>query len=160
NVALNAFAADVRTMSALASGDFVYFVEKDDAAAFDSLDGNARDLVHVDQLLFFLLNQVIQRLAHAHLAFPGAAAEQTRENILEIDVHFFEALRCGDFERGAAFFDVDFYRAVVELAATEALTELFSSALIGFSSFAFCGRRAQKIEEAFFRIAFSALTDF
>ena len=76
DVALHAFAADVGAVAAFAAGDLVDLVEEDDAAALHALDGDARHLVHVDQLLLFFLNQVIERLAHAHFALARASAEQ------------------------------------------------------------------------------------
>ena len=39
DVALHAFAGDVGAVAAFASGDFVDFVEEDDAGVFDALDG-------------------------------------------------------------------------------------------------------------------------
>ncbi len=76
DVALHAFAADVGAMAAFAAGDLVDLVEEDDAAALHALDGDAGDLVHVDQLLLFFLHQIVESLAHAHLALARAAAEQ------------------------------------------------------------------------------------
>jgi len=45
------------------------------AAALHALDRNAGDLVHVDQLLFFFLDEVVERFSDAHAALTGAAAK-------------------------------------------------------------------------------------
>ena len=93
NVALHAFAADVRAVAGFAAGDLVDLVQKDDAAALHALQRDARHLVHVDQLLLFFLHQVLERLGHAHLALARALAEQAGQHVLEIDVHLFHARR-------------------------------------------------------------------
>ena len=82
NVALDAFAADVGAMPGFAARDFVDLVQKDDAAALDAFYGDARHLIHVDQLLLFFLHQVFGRFGDAHLALAGALAEQARQDIL------------------------------------------------------------------------------
>jgi hypothetical protein len=68
NVALHAFARNIGPMAALAAGDLVDLVEEDDAARFHALRGGAVHRVHVDQAAFFFLHQVVERVAHLHLA--------------------------------------------------------------------------------------------
>src|ERR1700730_3733718 len=116
DVALHAFAADVGTMASFTAGDLVYFVEKNDAAALHALDGHARNLIHIDELLLLFLDQIIQRFADSHFALARASAEQAGQDILEVDVHFLNAGGGGDFERRATFLDVDFHHAVVEFS--------------------------------------------
>ena len=64
-----------------------------------AIDGNARHLIHVDELLLFFLHQIVQRFGDAHLAFAGAARRTDRAEVLHIDVHFLDAGVGGDFER-------------------------------------------------------------
>ena len=90
DVALDAFAANVGTVAGFAAGDLVDFIEENDTARFDALQGGARDLIHVDQLLLFLLHQVIERLGHAHLALPRLLTEQIGQHVLEVDAHFLD----------------------------------------------------------------------
>ena len=92
NVALHAFAADVRSVPGFASGNLVDLVEKDDAVLFDALDGDPRHLVHVDKLLLFFLDQVVDRLGDFHLPLLGALAEESGQDVLEVDVHLLDAL--------------------------------------------------------------------
>ena len=76
DVALHAFAGDVGAVAAFASGDFVDFVEEDDAGIFHAIDGQAGDLVHIDQALLFFLNQIFEGLVDLHLPLFGALAEE------------------------------------------------------------------------------------
>jgi len=55
DVALYAFRAKRRGRAAFAAGDFVDFIQEDDAGVFHAVDGGARDLLHVDEALFFFL---------------------------------------------------------------------------------------------------------
>src|SRR5690348_1293376 len=58
NVALHALAGDIGAMAGFAAGDFVDFVDEDDAHLLGAFHGHARDHVHVQKLVFFFLNQV------------------------------------------------------------------------------------------------------
>ena len=117
DVALHAFAADVGPVAGFAAGDLVDFIEKDDAAVLDALDGDARHLIHIDELLFFFLDQVIDRFGDLHLALLGPLAEESRKDIFDVDIHFLDALVADDLEgREVALLHFDFDRAIVELA--------------------------------------------
>ena len=65
---------------------------------------------------FALILTILGGLRHAHLALASTLSEQARQNVLQIDVHFFHALAGRDFERGPTIADVDFHHAVVQLA--------------------------------------------
>src|ERR1035438_1296221 len=91
NVALDALAADIRTVAGFAPGDLVDLVQKDDAVALHAFERHSRHLIHADQLLLFFLNQVFGGLRPAHLALASTLSEQARQNVLQIDVHFFHA---------------------------------------------------------------------
>src|SRR5215218_7877236 len=80
NISLHTFPADVRTMATFASGDFVYLIQEDNAVSFHPLECNPRDLIHVDQLLLFFLNQILKRLGHAHVSLLSARAEQSGDD--------------------------------------------------------------------------------
>ena len=99
DVALHAFAADVRTVARFAAGDLVDLVQEDDAARLHALQRDARHLVHVDELLLFFLHQVIERFGHAHFALARLLAEEAGQHVLEVDAHLFDAGVGGDFER-------------------------------------------------------------
>ena len=72
DVALDAFAADVGAVTALAPGDLVDLVKEDDAGLLHAIDGDARDLVHVDQLLLFFLRQRLHRRRAPARAFSSS----------------------------------------------------------------------------------------
>ena len=59
---------------------------------FDALDRRARDLIHVDEALFFFLHQVLHRLVNAHLASLGAALKEIAQHVFHVDAHLFDAL--------------------------------------------------------------------
>src|ERR1035437_9410388 len=109
NVALHAFARNVRPVPAFASRDLVDFVEEDDARVLHALHGDARDLVHVDQTLLFFLDEVLERLADLHLPLLGALAEDVGQHVFHVDVHLLDPLIGDDLERRHRFFaDVEF----------------------------------------------------
>ena len=94
-----------------------------------ALDGDAGDLVHVDQALLFFLNQVLEGFVDLHLALLGALAEDVGQHVLDVDVHLLDALVGDDFEgREIALAHIDFDHAVVELAFAQLLAQFFAGA--------------------------------
>ncbi len=171
NVALHAFARDVRAVAGFASGHLVDFIDEDDAHLLGAFHGYARDLVHVQQLVLFFLDQVFESVGDAHFAFFLLLAEHAGEHVLDVDVHLLHALVGDDFERrhGAlADFEVD--HALVELAFAQLEAEFFARTLRLFTlrghfrvRSAGRGRRRrrkQEIEHAFFRGLLGAVGDF
>src|SRR5215831_7102181 len=75
NVTLDAFAGNVGAVATFASSDLVDFVEEDDAGVLDALDGNALHLIHINETLFFFLDEIFERLRHLHLPLLGALTE-------------------------------------------------------------------------------------
>src|SRR5260370_211141 len=176
DVALHAFTRDVRTMAAFTAGDLVDFIEEDDAGVLDAINGDARDLLHVDQALLFFLDQVLERLVDLHLSLLGTLAEDVRQHILEIDVHLLNALVGDDFERRKiAFASFDLDGAVVEFAFAQLLTQFLAGAAgglgqggAGVDDHASRGagirrtrrdRRQKNIEQALFRVQFRFVGD-
>ena len=80
-------------------GDLVDLVEEDDAGLLDALDRGARDAVHVDQLLFLFLRQVLERLGHLHPPLLRLALKESRQHVLEVDVDFLDRRAGDDLER-------------------------------------------------------------
>ena len=78
NVALHAFAGDVRAVAGLAPGDLVDFIDENDAHLLGALDGQARHLIHVDQFVFFFLDQIIECLGDGHPAALFLLAKHSR----------------------------------------------------------------------------------
>src|SRR5579864_5121043 len=134
NVALDAFAGDVRAMAGFAAGDFIDLVNKDDAHLLGALDGHARDHVHVQQLVFFFLNQVFEGVGHAHFALFLLLAEDAGDHVSKLrGVHVLKAaaLVGDDFERGHhALADFEVYHALIELAFAKLSAEFFAGALV------------------------------
>ena len=131
NIALHAFARDIRTVSALAPGDLVDLVEEDDARLFHPVHRDALHLVHIDQALLLFLDQVLHRVADLHLPLLGLLAEDVRQHVLDVDAHLLHALVGDDLERRHALLaDVEFNHALIELAFTQLLTQLLAGAML------------------------------
>ena len=116
-------------MGTLAPGDLVDFVDEDDAALLDSLDGGPRDGVHVDQLLLLVLDEVLCGLGHLEAPLLGAPLKQPGQHVLDVDVDFFDRRATDDLERRkGAVSDVDLDHAVVEAAESQLLAKLLARA--------------------------------
>ena len=134
NVALHAFARDVRPVAAFAPGDLVDLVEEDDARVLHPLDGDALYLVHIDQALLFFLDEVFEGLADLHLPLLGALAEDVGQHVFHVDVHLFDALVGDDLERRERLLaHVELNHALVELAFAQLLAQLLAGARSGLS---------------------------
>src|SRR5229473_835264 len=118
-------------MAGFAPSHFVDFIDKDDAHLLGALHGHTCDLVHVQQLVFFFLNQVFESVGHTHLSFLLLLPEHAGEHVLELaDVHLIDALVGDDFERGhGALADFEIHYALVQLAFAELNAKLFACAL-------------------------------
>src|SRR5260370_10280934 len=124
NVALHAFAGNVRPVSALAPGDFVDLVKKDDAGLLHALHGHTRNLVHVDEFRLLFLDQILERLDELALQFLGALAEDVRQHFFDVDI--FDALVGDDLEgRHIVLTDFDLHLAIVERAFAQLLAKFF-----------------------------------
>src|SRR6202047_2853862 len=120
-------------MATFTASDLVDFIEEDDAGVFHSVDGDTRDLLHVDQALLFFLDQVLKGLVDLHLPLLGALAEDVGQHVLEIDVHLLNALVGNDFEgRKIALAGFDFDGTVVEFTFAQLLTQFLAGAAGGF----------------------------
>src|ERR1700674_1252167 len=134
DVALYAFTGDVGAMAAFAPGDLVDFINEDDAHLLGALGGDARHVIHVDELIFFILNQVIEGLGDSHFSFFLLLAEKAGEHVLDVDVHLLDALVRDDLERGnGALAHLDFDHALIEFAFPKLGTELVAGA-VGFAA--------------------------
>src|SRR5258708_25868744 len=159
-VALHTFTGNVRAVAGFAAGNFIDLVDKNDAHLFGALDRGARDLVHVEQLVLFFLNEVFESVGDAHLAFLFLLAEHTGKHVLDVDVHLLNALVGDDFKRWhGAFADLKIHHPLIELSFAKLRAQLFASALrllalLGQFRFA-CSlrrrrrRRQEEIEDAF-----------
>src|SRR5271155_3928990 len=170
NVALHAFAGDVRAVAGLAAGDFVHFVNEENAHLLDAVHGDARDLVHINQAVFFFLDEIVKGFGDRHFALLFLLAEHAGEHVFYIDVHFLDALIGDDFEgRHLAFANFDFDHARVELAFAQLGAKFFPRASYLFAALNFRGgrsvrrngrRREEQVEQAVFGGLLGALGDF
>ena len=174
NIALHAFAGNVRAMAGFAAGDFVDFVDENNSHLLGALDGHARDQLHIQQLVFLFLDQVFKRVGHAHFALFLLLAENAGKHVVDLrSIHAFHlaALAGNNFERGHhALAHLQVHHALIQLAFAKLRAQLFACALILLAlrrDFAFRSagsgrrkRRKQEIEHAFFRGLFSAVRHF
>src|SRR5258708_5570111 len=161
NVALHAFAGNIWTVAGFAPRNFIDLIDKDDAHLLGALDRRARHLIHIEQLVLFFLNQVLEGVGHAHLALLFLLPKHTRKHVLDIYVHLLDALIGDDLERGhGAFAHFDIHHALIELAFAELRAQFFACALrllallrqLGFAG-ALRGRwrwRQKQVENALF----------
>src|SRR6185436_13610979 len=124
-VSLHAFARDVRTVAALAPRDLVDFVDEDDPRGLGALHGQQRDLLVVDEPRLFLLQQQRARVLERQRAALALAAEQARQQVLQLHVHLLNALRGHDLEgRGALLAHLYVDAALLKRAAAQLRAQL------------------------------------
>ncbi len=171
DVALDALAGDIGAVAGLTAGDFVDLVDEDDAHLLGALDGRAGDLVHVNELVFFFLDEVVEGFGDGHFALLFLLAEEAGEHVLDIDVHLLDALAGDDFKGGhGALADFDFDQALVELGFAELGAEFVTGAIGGVCGDRNgrgaggiadrCNGREQQVEDALFGGLLGALGDF
>src|SRR5436305_12378425 len=84
-VALHAFARNIGTDAPLAAGDLVDLVEKNDAVLLDRMNGFRYELVVVEQLVGFLVEQNVMGFRNRDATRFGSAAAELAENIADRD---------------------------------------------------------------------------
>src|SRR6185437_4722053 len=119
-VALHALTRDVAAGAAVAHADLVDLVEKHDAVVLDHIDRFLHQLVAVEQLVGFLVDQKLVGALDGDAAGLGPAAELA-EDVANRDRAHLRAGHAGDLEHGHAAgglrLDLDFL--VVEFAGAE-----------------------------------------
>src|SRR5262249_7217775 len=81
NIPLHALARHIGTMPGFATSYLIDFVDEDDAHLLGSLDRHTRDLIHVQQLVLFFLNQVLERIGDGHFSFLLLLAKKPAEHV-------------------------------------------------------------------------------
>jgi hypothetical protein len=132
-IALHPLSAHVDAMrTSIGSADLVELVDKDDAAAFGQSHGLFGDGIAVHQILDFLLEQNLPRLADLHLPFAALAGHQPLEHVLEVNIHLLQAHVRKNLHRDPPLLDVELNLAVFELAGPEHFAELVARAILAF----------------------------
>ena len=90
-VTLHPFTGDIGALALGATGDFVHFVEKDNAVLLHHFDRLGLDLLLVQQLGGLLVDQLLEGVLDAHLAFLGALVAQVLEQALQLVGHLLHA---------------------------------------------------------------------
>ena len=123
-VALHAFARDVAAAAAVAHADLVDLVEKHDAVVLDRVDGLQHQLVAVQQLVGFLVDENLVRVLDRQATGLGASAHLS-EDIADRNRAHLRAGHARDFEHrhAAGRLRLDLDLLVVELAGAQLLAE-------------------------------------
>src|ERR1700728_1154924 len=129
-IALHALARHVGADPALAHADLVDLVEKHDAVVLDRPDRFLRQLIGVEQLVGFLVDEDVVGILHGDAPRLGAAAAELAENVADRDCAHLRAGHAGNVEQrhaaaGRLHFDIDLF--VVELAGAQP----FAKVLLG-----------------------------
>src|SRR5580692_2884723 len=151
-IALHAFARHVGADAAFARADLVDLVEEHDAVVLDHLDRFLGELIVVEQLVGFLVDQDIVGFVHIDAPALGAAAAELAENVADRDRAHLRAGHAGDVEQrhaaaGGLYLDLDLL--VVELARAQLFAERFLGRGAGIGA-------DQRIEHAVFGGLFGA----
>src|ERR1700686_1262883 len=129
-IALHALARHVGAEAAFAGADLVDLVEKNDAVVLDHLDRFLGQLIVIEKLVGFLVDQDVVGLVHGDAARLGAAAAELAENVADRDRAHLRAGHAGNVEQrhaAAGGLHLDFDLLVVELARAQ----LFPERLLG-----------------------------
>ena len=113
---------DTSAPTPLAAGDLVDLVEEDDAVLLDRLDRFLHQLVVVEQLVGFLVDQDVVRFRDRDAARLGAAAAELAEDVADRDGAHLRARHAGDLEQrhaAAGRLHLDLDLLVVELAGAQ-----------------------------------------
>src|ERR1700722_14970718 len=145
-IALHALARYVGAHAAFAAADLVDLVEEYDAVVLDHLDRFLRQLIVVEQLVGFLVDQDVVGFVHGDPARFGAAAAELAENVADRDRAHLRAGHAGDVEQrhaAAGGLHLDFDLLVVELARAQLFAERFLGRGAGIGA-------DQRVEHAIF----------
>src|SRR5580700_9693174 len=145
-ITLYAFARYVGAHAAFARADLVDLVEEHDAVVLDRLDRFLGQLIGIEQLVGFLVDQDVVGFVHGDPARLGAAAAELAENVADRDRAHLRARHAGDVEQrhaGARGLHLDFDLLVVELARAQLFAERFLGRGTGIGA-------DQRVEHAIF----------
>src|SRR5690349_18201238 len=133
-IALDALARDIGAAQAFAAGNLVSFVEENDAVLLDGANRFLHELLVIEQLVGFLVDENIVRFRHGHPPRFGAAAAKLAENVADIDGAHLCTRHTGNLKKGHArraslYLDFDFL--VVDLSVAELLAEALARGRTG-----------------------------
>ena len=156
-VALHPLAGDICAVGVFPTGDFIDFVNKDDAGLLDPPNGLLNDRIHIHQLIGLFDGQNFERFRDLHPAFPGLLGHHIGEHLFELILHFFHALRSHDFDKGGGGTgDFKLHLALVQLPVVEHPAHFFPGAVPGAGRSLLAaigggrGWRKQQVEQLFF----------
>ena len=139
-ISADALAAHIRPVRPLATRNLVDFVQEHNPRVLNPLYRQPRHLVHVDQSALFLLDQVLERLRHLHLALLGPLPEQPRQHVLQVHVHVVGRLRGQKFKtRLIAIANINLHHPLIQLAFAELLPQLLPALFVPASLVALLG---------------------
>ena len=131
DVALNPFPGDIGPVGLVAARDLVYLVEEDDPCLLHPVDRVVHDPVHIDELLRFLLDQVLVGLADLHLPSLRFLGKDVPEHVPKLHIHLLHALGGKNLDDGkTALGHLYLDELVIELPIFEETPHLLSGQLV------------------------------
>ncbi len=112
-VALHALAGHVGAMAGRLARHLVDFVDKDDAVLLGALDGLGIHRVHIDEVLFLLVDEDAARFLHLDLADLGFLGHDAAQHVVHVHIG------AGDFVVGRDFLHLNLDQAMLQLAGSE-----------------------------------------
>src|SRR5262245_15138662 len=125
-VALHAFSRYVGAAQSLPPGNLVDLVEKHDAVLLDGLYCFLHELIGVEQLVGFFIDQDVMRFLNGYATRLCAAPAKFAEDIADIDCAHLRTRHARDLEHWHAAtsgLHFDLYFLVVQLACSQLLAE-------------------------------------
>jgi hypothetical protein len=162
-VALHPLTRNVHTVRVAARGDLVDFIEKDDAVLLDITDGIVFDILIIDQLRGFLLDQQPACLEDLQLARFLAAPTHVLKHALNLRGQLLHSRGCEDFGLHQRSGDIHLDLLVVQFALAQFLAKFLPSRTVFrrlriVEEIAAC-RRQQGVENAVFGSVFGTYTN-
>ena len=163
----------IRSRRALATGDLIDLVQKHDPRLFHLVDRFTRGVIHVDQLLGFLLRQVLQRFRYLHEPLLFLTLEHPTQHVAEIVLEVIQPAHIGDdADRHSPLLNFHFHGSFIHLAFSQLETEFRPGCFVGvrrglgsclrcavYKSRPRWGRRQEEVEQTIFGLLFSLLLD-
>ena len=115
----------------VAPGYLVNFINENNAALLQKVNGAAANRLFIDQLGRFLVNQQFARFGNRHLAVLALALPDLAKHAAQLLGHLFHARRAHHFKLRCRRGDVDFDAVAIELTLAQFLAESLSRGAFG-----------------------------
>ncbi len=126
-ISLYPFPGHIRSLCAVAAGNFVDLIQKNYPRLFDLFYRQLYDFVHIDQSLGFFLCQDLHGLRYFYFPPFGALGKYAAEHVFKINSHLLHTdIRENFNHRHAAVCNIQIDKPIVQFAPTKHIPELFT----------------------------------